>query len=198
MRFVVDFSMRQLQFTSRKECRTGHGTWGPQKVCFRAYVTHRHGPMGFCSERQKRFPSLPKSRGPWQRNAVFILLSRFFNACVHQTLLQSCKQKGEKVIYDMGQLHGTRCKQPLILELEGPWHVIYELCDWPRSQRRSKFAFYTRPWGLEGPKKYKWATKSTWHPTYMSDTTIHGLPDIVLGPSKTCAFNVKPGDVASN
>jgi hypothetical protein len=51
--------------------------------------------------------------------------------------------------------------------------------------------------GSRDPKKYKWVKKSTRPPTYMSDTTIHGLPEIVSNPSNRGASNVQLRDLAS-
>ena len=70
------------------------------------------------------------------------------------------------------------------LELEGPWPMIYKLCDWSRSWRRSKFTLHQ---ALKVSK-----TKEIWmdeksnmmilHDTKW--TMVHDLPYVALGPSK--------------
>lgn len=46
MWFAVELVLGPLRFTSRKQCKNDHGTWGPPKGCFEAYIMHCHGPKG--------------------------------------------------------------------------------------------------------------------------------------------------------
>ena len=43
-----------LWFTPRTNCHRDHEVRGPQKTYFKAYIVHRHGPMGFTLGRGKR------------------------------------------------------------------------------------------------------------------------------------------------
>ena len=47
MWLVVELVPWPLRFTSSGKGKSDHGTWGPQKVYFKAYIIHYHGPMGF-------------------------------------------------------------------------------------------------------------------------------------------------------
>ena len=50
----------------------------------------------------------------------------------------------------------TYVRPPLQWELEGPWPRIYELYDWSRSRKRSKFTFYiSLAWRPKGSKKFE-------------------------------------------
>jgi hypothetical protein len=47
MLLAIELIPEPLRFTSRKECKSAHGTWGPQKAYFQAYTIHCHNSMGF-------------------------------------------------------------------------------------------------------------------------------------------------------
>ena len=46
----------------KKKCKSDHGTWGPQKAYFHAYIIHYYGPTGFAVGEAKEVLSLQKSR----------------------------------------------------------------------------------------------------------------------------------------
>ena len=59
MWLAVELIPRPLWFTSRKKNRkSDHETWGPQKAYSQAYIIHSHGPTGFAMGEAKRLLSL--------------------------------------------------------------------------------------------------------------------------------------------
>ena len=84
-------------------------------------------------------------------------------------------------IYHMTTLHWS-------LRVLGPWYTNYmigrEVGDGPHT-------LYTRPWGPSWPKEFEWMENinSIVHGTKW--ILLHGLLDIVLGPSKTDGPNAK-------
>ena len=66
--------------------------------------------------------------------------------------------------------------------------MIYKLCDWSRDGPSS---LYSRPRRPGGPKKFKWMKNLQGVLDGNKWITIHGLPHIIVGPSKRGGSNVK-------
>ena len=65
LKHVIDRWTRQgttfVYINKKKECKSDHGTWGPQKDCFQAYIIHYHGPTDFAMGEAKEVLSLQMS-----------------------------------------------------------------------------------------------------------------------------------------
>lgn len=62
MWLTVELNFSPLQFTLRKKnCKSDHGVFGPQKTYFQAYIIHYHDPTDIAVSRKKEDLSLPKS-----------------------------------------------------------------------------------------------------------------------------------------
>ena len=71
------------------------------------------------------------------------------------------------------------------LELEGHRFVIYKLCDWSRSWRRSS-SLRTRPSRSDGSKKFEWDEKSILTSDMAGEWIMfHRLLDFALGLPKS-------------
>ena len=49
----------------KKNVKSDHGTWGLQKACFQAYISHFHGRTCNALGEAKEVLSLQMARGPW-------------------------------------------------------------------------------------------------------------------------------------
>jgi hypothetical protein len=49
---------------ANKECKSDHGSGGPQKAYFLAYIIHRYNPMGFVMREAKRDSLATNDKGP--------------------------------------------------------------------------------------------------------------------------------------
>ena len=61
-----------------KKWKSDHGTWGPQKACFHAYIIHCHDPTGFAVGEAKEVLLLQLSRDYDKEMPFFFFFSFFF------------------------------------------------------------------------------------------------------------------------
>ena len=54
----MNSSWDHFVYTKEKKCKSDHGTRGPQKVYFQAYIIHCHGPISFVVGEAKEVLSL--------------------------------------------------------------------------------------------------------------------------------------------
>ena len=62
VKYVIVFFPGSLRYTSRKKCKSDHGTWGLRKAYFQAYIIHYHDPMSFAMGEAKEVLLLQMTR----------------------------------------------------------------------------------------------------------------------------------------
>ena len=79
-----------LQQQKKKNCESEHGTWGPQKAYFQAYIIHCHGPTSFAVGDANEILSLQMSMNH-DREMLFIYINR------PKEFIITRKEEGEKL-----------------------------------------------------------------------------------------------------
>jgi hypothetical protein len=86
--FLDNFDLHQ-----GKKCKCDHGTWGPQKTYFHAYIIYYHGPTGFEVGEAKEVLSL-QMLGDYGKTMSRYLIILFFLPNFSTVTRQKGKKEG--------------------------------------------------------------------------------------------------------